>query len=129
MAMRSWRNLVAVVLLGGLLFLSPAGAHVSDNFTHLWSDHIKGKVKDLTYTKNAANARFMPKVIRPGQTVKGVIGGRIVATAAGQEVAWSASLPAAAPVGLTDATVTIDGVDEASGECPGTSTNPTAAPG
>src|SRR4029453_8427462 len=34
-----------------------------------------------------------------------------------------------ATVALDDAHVTVDGNDESAGECPGTATNPTAAPG
>ncbi len=37
--------------------------------------------------------------------------------------------PIPANVALDDAHVTVDGRDEASGECTGTATNPTAAPG
>jgi hypothetical protein len=38
-------------------------------------------------------------------------------------------LPISAAVALDDAHVTVDGNDESAGECPGTATNPTAAPG
>jgi hypothetical protein len=124
---------VGGIVLALLLLLSPAGAHISDNVSHLWTEHLKSKVtssvKSLAFTKQQATGRFLSRVIPPGQTVRGMIGGQADADANGDELAWSASLPGQAPVGLTDDTVTVNGEDEAANECPGSSTNPTAAPG
>jgi hypothetical protein len=64
-----------------------------------------------------------------GETIRGTIGVRENGLAAGNELAATASFPIPATVALDDAHVTVDGEDEASGECTGTATNPTAAPG
>jgi hypothetical protein len=66
--------------------------------------------------------------IPSGTTVRGTIGAQHVAPSAG-ELAATASLPAAAPIGLTDTRVEVAGLDGTATECPGTAQNPTAAPG
>ena len=48
-------------LLAAAILISPAGAHVTTGFAHLWSKHIKPKVTDLVYTKKQSNARFLRK--------------------------------------------------------------------
>jgi hypothetical protein len=121
--------LLAVALLGSLLFLTPAGAHVSDSVSHLWAQHIKPQVREFTYPRRAADQTFMPRRLMPGQIVKGVVGGQVFSSEATSAFAWSASLPASAPIGLTDDTVIVDGIDEPGDECTGSSTNPQAQPG
>jgi hypothetical protein len=64
-----------------------------------------------------------------GMTVRGTIGERQNNLLAGQEIGATASLPVPAPVALDDAHVAVDGVDDPTGACAGSSTNPTAAPG
>jgi hypothetical protein len=67
--------------------------------------------------------------LQSGETVRGTIGTRENNLIAGDEIAATATLPIPATVALDDAHVTVDGNDESAGECPGTATNPTAAPG
>jgi len=64
-----------------------------------------------------------------GKTVRGTIGGMSENLTTGQETGYTASLPVPAPVALDDTHVAVDGSDEPAGACPGTATNPTAAPG
>lgn len=67
--------------------------------------------------------------VPPGETVYGTMGARYDNVRVGSEVASTASLPMPAPVGLTDPDVTVAGVDDPTGACTGTSSNPTAPPG
>lgn len=64
-----------------------------------------------------------------GKTVRGTIGEQANNLIAGDEIGASASLPMPATVALDDAHIAVDGSDEPTGACPGTATNPTAAPG
>ena len=117
---RRWRavGLLAVgVTIGTVLMATPAAGHIG-SVSHLWNHHIKPK----------ADARYDRPTVKKLETIRGTVGDQFISPGAG-EWGFSASLPRAARVGLDDAHVTIDGVDEASGECPGTSTNPTAKPG
>ncbi len=73
---------------------------------------------------------FLPAEVPLGKTIRGTIGAVLYTTAASQEGAANAQLPIPAPVGLTDAVVTIAGSpDDTDGACTGTATAPTAAPG
>ena len=104
-------------IAGGALF-TPAGAHISREVSHLWNNHIRP----------LSDARYLNATLRPGETVRGSIGARYEAT--GHLLfATNESLPAAAPSGLDDAHVTVDGEDESQNECSGTFDAPTAAPG
>ena len=51
----------ALALIGGML-ISPVAAHVSDNFGHLWRDHVKPKVgwelEHAEFTVEANSAEF-----------------------------------------------------------------------
>ena len=56
--------LVAALVVGiaiGALSLSPVAAHVGDEISHLWSNHIKPLVKDDFYTKVESDGRFIKK--------------------------------------------------------------------
>jgi hypothetical protein len=66
--------------------------------------------------------------LQSGEIVYGTIGA-VHYLSANAQVAANASLPVPAPVALDDAHVTVDGSDEASNECTGTSAAPTAPPG
>jgi hypothetical protein len=117
---RRWRTvavLAAGVAIGVAIVATPAASHIG-SVTHLWNHHIKPK----------ADARYDMPTVKKLETIRGTVGEQVISTGAG-EWGFSASLPRQARVGLDDAHVTIDGVDEASGECPGTSDNPTAKPG
>jgi hypothetical protein len=117
---RWWRTTTVLtlgVVIGTVLMATPAGSHIG-TVTHLWNAHIKPR----------ADARYDRPTVKRLETVRGTVGGQVISGAIG-EWGFNAQLPRAARAGLDDAHVTIDGIDEASGECPGTSTNPTAAPG
>lgn len=111
--------LVIVVMLGS----TPAGAHVGGTL-----DHLVGHLKDFFYTKTQSDHRYLRSTVRPGQTIRGTVGDQVRVSNVG-EIGVNAQLQLAAPVGLDDAHVVIDGVDEVGDECSGTSTDPTAAPG
>lgn len=56
------RRDVSLLLLGGVLasvLITPAGAHVTQSVSHLWTGHIKSKVTSLVYTKTQSNARYL----------------------------------------------------------------------
>ena len=113
------------------LFLTLPGAHVGGSGSHLWNDHITPRVTDLVYTKQQARRRFQGVVIRSGQTVRGTIGAVVHGPDPNYEGAANASLPAAAPQGLSDDTVTVNGGDDEEGNnrCRGTARAPTAPRG
>jgi hypothetical protein len=115
------RRMIAVlavgIAIGTMIMASPAAADFRSSINHIWS-HIKPK----------ADARYDRPVIKTGETVRGTIGGQFSSAAAG-EVGFNAQLPRAAPFGLDDAHVTIDGTAEDTGQCSGTAANPTAAAG
>jgi hypothetical protein len=106
-----------------MLVVTPAGAHVGGSVGHLVR-HLKSSF----YTKSKANARFLEPKVQPGETIRGTVGEQVRASNVG-EIGINGQLPRAAPVGLDDAHVVIDGVDEPAGACQGTSVNPTASPG
>jgi hypothetical protein len=118
---RRWKVVALLatgIAIGVVMAGSPAGAHVGGTVNHLWG-HLKPK----------ADARYERPVIQPGQTVRGTIGFRAEASAAGVEFGANASLPRAAPVGLDDAHVEVRDADGSATECPGSYFNPTASPG
>jgi hypothetical protein len=123
---RTWRGtalLVTGLVIGVTLAATPAGAHVGGTVSHL-----VGHLKSFFYTKTQSDVRYSRPVVKFGETIRGTVGEQVLPGSLG-EIGINGQLPRAAPVGLDDAHVTIDGVDEASGECAGTSTAPTAAPG
>jgi hypothetical protein len=105
------------VAIGTMIMATPASGHFRRSINHIWS-HIRPK----------ADARYDRPTVKRLETIRGTIGGQVVSSVA-DEWGFNAQLPRAARAGLDDAHVTIDGVDEASGECPGTAANPTALPG
>jgi hypothetical protein len=116
---KGWRAIV-LLLVGSVMganLIAPAVAHVA-GWNHNWTTHIKPRT----------DARYVPLVVRPGQTIRGTIGARYNVPSA-DEVAADANLQAAARVGLDDAHVQVAGVDGDATECPGSATAPTAAPG
>jgi hypothetical protein len=118
---RWWRTTTVLtlgVVIGTVLMATPAGSHVGGTVTHLWKAHIRPR----------ADARYDRPTVKKLETIRGTIGGQVISSATG-EWGFNAQLPRAARAGLDDAHVTIDGLDEASGECTGTAANPTAAPG
>lgn len=117
---RWWRTTTVLtlgVVIGTVLMATPAGSHIG-TVTHLWNAHIKPR----------ADARYDRPTVKRLETVRGTVGGQVISSATG-EWGFNGQLPRASRAGLDDAHVTIDGVDEASGECTGTAVNPTAAPG
>jgi hypothetical protein len=117
---RRWRLvaiLAAGVAIGIAIAATPAASHIG-SVAHLWNHHIKPK----------ADKRYDMPTVKKLETVRGTIGGQVISSATG-EWGFNAQLPRAARKGLNDAHVTIDGLDEASNECPGTAENPTAMPG
>jgi hypothetical protein len=117
---RRWKVvalLAAGIAIGVVLAGSPAGAHVGGTVNHLWG-HLKPK----------ADARYDRPTVEPGETIRGTIGGQVETESTG-EWGFNAQLPRAAPVALDDAHVVINGVDELTPVCTGTSVNPTASPG
>lgn len=66
--------------------------------------------------------------LQSGEIVYGTVGAQGRVTGVGIETGANASLPIAAPVGLTDATVTVDGGENTT-TCTGTVAAPTAPPG
>jgi hypothetical protein len=117
---RRWKVVALLatgMALGLLLAGTPAGAHVA-SWTHNWVVHIRPK----------ADARYDRPTVKPGETIRGSIGGQVISSATG-EWGFNAQLPRAAPVALDDAHVVVNGVDEVGSTCTGTSANPTASPG
>jgi len=84
-----------------------------------------------TLTVKAAKTAYSPGALASGKTVYGTIGSQPPETGigSGDEVGDTASLPFPAPVALDNAHVSVDGIDDDSGECTGTAAAPTAAPG
>jgi hypothetical protein len=117
---RRWK-LVAVlaagIAIGVVMIGTPASAHVGGTVNHLWN-HLKPK----------ADKRYDRPTVKPGETIRGTVGTQ-VQTASTGELGVNGQLPRAAPVGLDDGHVEVAGVDGSPAECPGSSTNPTAAPG
>jgi hypothetical protein len=114
------RTIVVLALgvsIGTMIMATPAAAHFRASITHIWS-HIRPK----------ADARYDRPTVKRLETIRGTVGGQVISGAIG-EWGFNGQLPRAARAGLDNAHVSIDGVDEASGECPGTATNPTAASG
>lgn len=73
---------------------------------------------------------FLPAEIPLGATVLGTIGAQVYTPTTSDEIGANAQLPIPAPVGLTDAFVTVaGGVDDTDGACTGTASAPTADPG
>jgi len=123
---RPWRAtalLITGLVIGTTLAATPAGAHVGGTVTHL-VNHLKG----FFYTKGQSDARYLRPTVKLGETIRGTVGEQVRVSNVG-EIGVNGQLPRSAPVGLDDDHVVIDGVDEAAGECPGTSDVPTAAPG
>jgi hypothetical protein len=117
---RRWRTAAVLALgvaIGAVLVATPAASHIG-TVTHLWTKHIRPK----------ADVRYDRPTVKKLETIRGTVGGQVISGATG-EWGFNGQLPRAARAGLDDAHVTINGVDEASNECTGTSTNPTAAPG
>jgi len=67
--------------------------------------------------------------LQSGETIRGTIGTRENNLVAADEIGVTATFPIPAAIALDDAHVNVDGNDEAAGECAGTASNPTAAPG
>jgi hypothetical protein len=117
---RRWKAVALLatgMTIGVLLVGSPVGAHVA-SWTHNWNMHIRPK----------ADARYERPIVKPGETIRGTIGGQVETESTG-EWGFNAQLPRAAPVALDDAHIVINGVDEPTPVCTGTSVNPTASPG
>ena len=91
------------------------------------ADLANGSVTGADLAGGPSGAVITP--LASGRTVRGTIGGRANNLAAGEEAAANASLPVPAPVALDDTHVAVNGEDEPVGACPGTATNPSAAPG
>ena len=120
MQKRRWKVVALLatgIAIGVVLAGTPATAHVGGTVNHLWG-HLKPK----------ADARYDRPTVEPGETIRGTIGGQVITSATG-EWGFNAQLPRAAPVALDDAHVVINGADEPTPVCTGTSVNPTAEPG
>jgi hypothetical protein len=118
---RWWRTTTVLtlgVVIGTVLMATPAGSHIG-TVSHLWNRHIKPR----------ADARYERPKIQPGQTVRGTIGHHSDTAGAGIEVASNQSLPRAAPFGLDDEHITVDGSTEDTSKCNGTVAAPTATAG
>ena len=73
---------------------------------------------------------FLPAEVPLGATIYGTIGAGFYTPTTNDEGSANAQLPIPAPVGLTDAFVTVaGGADDTDGACTGTSAAPTADPG
>lgn len=79
--------LVAVSLAVGALLLTPAGAHVTDSFRHLWRTHIKprvdremvtdrGDLKSIRYQVESVTCPDEKKVVGGGGRIQGAFRGR-----------------------------------------------------
>jgi hypothetical protein len=99
------------------------------------STNGKGMVANLNADKvdgldaSALRSSTLTSAVPAGVTVRGTIGQHLSSVAAGLESGFTASLPVPARVALDDAHVAVNGADEPAGACPGSATNPTAAPG
>jgi hypothetical protein len=51
--------MAVVVLVTVVMLLTPAGAHVTDSVSHLWTGHIKPLATKLFYTKSQSDGRFV----------------------------------------------------------------------
>jgi hypothetical protein len=123
---RPWRAtalLITGLVIGTTLAATPAGAHVGGTVSHL-VNHLKG----VFYTKAQSDVRYSRPTVKLGETIRGTVGEQVRVSNVG-EIGVNGQLPRAAPVGLDDDHVVIDGVDDPTGACNGTSTVPTAAPG
>jgi len=117
---RRWKVvalLASGMAVGTILAGTPAAAHVGGTVGHLWA-----------HLKPWADARYDRPTVEPGETIRGTIGGSVITSATG-EWGFNAQLPRAAPVALDDAHVVVNGADEPSPVCTGTSAAPTASPG
>ena len=56
---RTLSGFLALLLLGGLLMLSPAGAHINDSVSHVWS-HIREKADQRYVQRMWAVVKFVP---------------------------------------------------------------------
>jgi hypothetical protein len=117
---RRWK-LVALlasgIVIGVALAGTPAAAHVGGTVGHLWS-----------HLRPWADARYDRPTVKPGETIRGTIGGQVITSATG-EWGFNGQLPRAAPVALDDAHIVVNGVDEPTPVCTGTAAAPTASPG
>jgi hypothetical protein len=62
MKLKGRRRDIIMILAGAiaaLALISPVGADVTNSVTHLWSDHIKAKVKALAYTRAQSDATLL----------------------------------------------------------------------
>lgn len=83
------RKFVIALLFGstvGVALFTPAGAHISRQVSHLWSNHIRP----------LSDGRYLNETLRPGETVRGTVGARDEASGS-LLFATTGSLPAAAP--------------------------------
>jgi hypothetical protein len=135
---RSIALLVTALAIGGL-FLSPVGAHVTSDLSHLWNGegHIKDKVKNLgdarwaggrhnhnrSYPRFGVTGNFLP----PGRTASGAIAGRFYAD----------PLVVLSPISYGGQKLRFEPIVEirpanpatASTNCPGGPSNPLSRPG
>ena len=117
---RRWKAvalLASGIVIGLALVGTPATAHVGGTVNHLWN-HLRPK----------ADVRYDRPTVKAGETIRGTIGGQVETSSTG-EWGFNAQLPRAAPVPLDDDHIVVNGVDEPSPVCTGTSANPTASPG
>jgi hypothetical protein len=119
---RRWKMVALLatgIAIGVLMVGTPVGAHVSSNWMHNWTAHIRPK----------ADPRYLPGGNLPaGRTIRGtyrITGNDQIATgdlgSTSISFGWtlrSAPTPSFRPVGSLPTTV-----------CPGTAANPQAAPG
>jgi hypothetical protein len=135
-------RLVAAVAAGALATTLAAGSVGAATLVQFARNagHVNGIVASRTPRPGAlvplrSDGRFSPAVIPQrtvlgaGQTVTGVIGGSVAATAAGQQLSATASLFPAAPRSIVAATVGIDATATENAACNGTVDAPSAPPG
>lgn len=60
-------SMSVVAIVAVVLLLTPAGAHVTDSVTHLWTDHIKPLATKTFFTKAQSDGRY----VRTGATRTG----------------------------------------------------------
>lgn len=119
---RRWRAvaLLAAGMAIGVLFAgTPVGAHVSTNWLHNWTTHIRPK----------ADPRYLPGgTMPPGKTIRGTYWMADTAAAgfslATSEISFGYKLFKTAPTGHF-----VQFGDTPPAECPGDVDNPLAAPG
>jgi hypothetical protein len=101
---RRWKVVALLatgIVIGVVMAGSPAGAHhVGGTVNHLWG-HLRPKT----------DARYDRPTVKPGETIRGSIGGSVITSTTG-EWGFNAQLPRAAPVALDDAHIVVNGVDE-----------------